>query len=49
MSYDPDWFVISNYDNVNVINQISIIPKIGLKREYNNLETHLISNLHLSI
>lgn len=31
-SYHPNWFVISNYDNVKIANQISIIPTWGLKR-----------------
>lgn len=31
-SYHPNWFVISNYDNVEIANQISIIPTWGLKR-----------------
>jgi hypothetical protein len=31
-SYHPDWFVISNYNNVKVVNQISIIPKWGIRR-----------------
>lgn len=32
ISYHPDWFVISNYDNINVIEQVSIIPKWGMRR-----------------
>ena len=31
-SYNPDWFVISNYDNLRVVNQISIIPTWGIRR-----------------
>jgi len=31
-SYHPDWFVISKYDNVNVVNDISIIPTWGIRR-----------------
>ncbi len=31
-SYHPDWFVISNNDNINVFNQLSIIPKWGIRR-----------------
>lgn len=31
-SYHPNWFVISNYNNVEIANQISIIPTWGLKR-----------------
>ncbi|MGH2666897.1 hypothetical protein [Flavobacterium sp.] len=33
ISYHPDWFVISNYDNVKVADQISIIPKWGIRRQ----------------
>lgn len=32
ISYHPDWFVISNTDNVNVISDISIIPTWGIRR-----------------
>ncbi|GAA4886694.1 hypothetical protein GCM10023311_07570 [Flaviramulus aquimarinus] len=31
-SYHPDWFVISNKDNVSVISDISIIPTWGIRR-----------------
>ena len=31
-SYHPNWFVISKYDNIEIANQISIIPTWGLKR-----------------
>jgi hypothetical protein len=31
-SYHPDWFVISNTDNVSVISDISIIPTWGIRR-----------------
>lgn len=31
-SYHPDWFVISNTDNVRVISDISIIPTWGIRR-----------------
>jgi len=31
-SYNPDWFVISNHDNINIVNQVSIIPTWGIKR-----------------
>lgn len=30
-SYHPNWFTISNYDNV-IVNQVSIIPTWGIKR-----------------
>lgn len=31
-SYHPDWFVISNYDSVDIISDVSIIPTWGIKR-----------------
>ncbi len=31
-SCSPDWFVISNYDNINIVPQISFIPSCGFKR-----------------
>lgn len=34
--YHPDWFVISNSDNAQVANQISIIPKWGIRRNIGN-------------
>lgn len=36
-SYHPNWFVISNYTNVEVADQFSIIPTWGIKR---NLGKH---------
>jgi len=30
--YHPDLFVISQYDNINVPNQIDIVPKWGIRR-----------------
>ena len=36
-SYHPDWFVISNYDEVQVISDISLVPTWGIKR---NLGEH---------
>jgi hypothetical protein len=41
-SYHPDWFVISNYDNVNIVSDISIVPTWGIRRnigKYFNYET----------
>ncbi len=32
ISYHPDWFVISNYDNINVISDMSIVPTWGIRR-----------------
>jgi hypothetical protein len=31
-SYHPDWFIISNYDNAEVISNISIMPTWGIRR-----------------
>ena len=31
-SYTPNWFVISNYDNLNIVNDVSIIPTWGIRR-----------------
>jgi len=31
-SFLPDWFVISNYENINIINQVTIIPTWGIRR-----------------
>ena len=31
-SYHPDWFVISNTDNVSVLSDISIVPTWGIRR-----------------
>jgi len=31
-SYHPDWFVISNTDNVSIISDISIVPTWGIRR-----------------
>lgn len=32
INYYPDWFVISNRDNVSISNQMTIIPKWGICR-----------------
>ncbi len=37
-SYHPDLFVFSNYDNLSVLNQVSLIPKWGIRRV---MGTHL--------
>jgi len=36
LRYYPDWFVISNASNAYVENQITIIPKWGIKRTVSN-------------
>lgn len=35
-TYHPDWFVISNEDNLNFISDISIIPTWGIRRNIGN-------------
>jgi hypothetical protein len=43
-SYHPDWFVISNYKNIDIITDISIIPTWGIRRNMGihfNFETGL--------
>lgn len=32
--YFPNWFVISNSEDISVINQMSIIPTIGVRRNF---------------
>lgn len=32
--YEPDWFLISNDDNIRALSQFAIIPKYGLRRVY---------------
>ncbi len=39
-NYNPNWFVISNYDHLEVPNQISIIPTWGIKRNIGNHLTY---------
>ncbi len=41
-SFHPDWFVISNYSNISIISDISIIPTWGIRRsigKHINFET----------
>ncbi|MCW3789239.1 hypothetical protein [Plebeiibacterium sediminum] len=41
-SYHPDWFVISNYSNISIISDISIVPTWGIRRsigKHINFET----------
>ncbi len=40
VNYIPNWFVISNVDNVEVVETISFIPKWGIRR---NIGQHLIT------
>ncbi|WP_340063347.1 hypothetical protein [Ascidiimonas aurantiaca] len=35
-TYHPDWFVISNENNINFISDISIIPTWGIRRNIGN-------------
>jgi hypothetical protein len=39
-SYTPNWFVISNYDNIEVADQVSIIPTWGIRRNIGNHFTY---------
>lgn len=36
IDYHPNWFVISNHDNIFVPNQVAIIPKWGIRRNIGN-------------
>lgn len=36
MQYMPDWFVISNIDNIKSYNQINFIPTYGFRRNFSN-------------
>ncbi|HMO63216.1 MAG TPA: hypothetical protein PKC39_13570 [Ferruginibacter sp.] len=35
-SFYPDWFVISDYNDIRVVNQIAIIPMWGIRRNIGN-------------
>ena len=39
-NYHPNWFVVSNYNNIEIANQISIIPTWGIKRNIGNHFTY---------
>ena len=39
-SFHPNWFTISNYSNVEIANQVSIIPTWGIKRNIGNHLTY---------
>jgi hypothetical protein len=39
-SYHPDWFVISNYDYVRIVSDISIVPTWGIRRNIGNHFTY---------
>ncbi|SEA43619.1 hypothetical protein SAMN05443667_104205 [Flavobacterium gillisiae] len=39
-SYHPDWFVISNYDNMSIVSDISIVPTWGIRRNIGNHFTY---------
>lgn len=34
LKYTPDWFVISNHDNVKIYNQVYFIPTFGIRRNF---------------
>ncbi len=35
-SFHPDWFVISNYDTIKIISDISIVPTWGIRKNIGN-------------
>ncbi len=35
-SFNPNWFNISNYNNIKIVNQLTIIPTWGLRRNLND-------------
>ena len=39
-SFHPDWFVISNYDNLRIVSDISIVPTWGIRRNIGNHFTY---------
>ena len=39
-TYHPDWFVISNEANINLISDISIVPTWGIRRNVGNHFTY---------
>lgn len=39
--YTPDWFVISNEDNLSVVETFSVIPKWGIRRVVGNFSYEL--------
>lgn len=39
-TYHPDWFVISNENNINFISDISIVPTWGIRRNIGNHFTY---------
>ncbi len=39
-TYHPDWFVISNEDNINFIADITIVPTWGIRRHIGNHFTY---------
>lgn len=46
LNYAPDWFVISSYDNIRVVENFSIIPKWAIKRTILN---HLTYELGMGV
>jgi hypothetical protein len=40
VAYYPDWFIISNKENINFISLISFIPKWAIKRTVGNHFTY---------
>lgn len=40
ITYNPDWFYISNQENLNVISTLAFLPKWGIKRTVGNHFTY---------
>lgn len=40
ITYNPDWFYISNQDNLNIISTLAFVPKWGIKRTVGNHFTY---------
>lgn len=39
-NYNPDWFIITNEDNLSLVNQASVIPTWGIRRSLGNHFTY---------
>ncbi|MFD1161508.1 hypothetical protein [Hwangdonia seohaensis] len=40
IGYHPNWFVISNYNNIRIVSDISIVPTWGIRRNIGNHFTY---------
>lgn len=45
-SYHPDWFLISNKDNISIISDVSIVPTWGIRR---NIGPHFTYEVGIGI